>query len=481
MRYPIDRLLILSLFLCLGLVVVIAIPAGAEPSSLSVSGPRAGTDTGASPSNDGPPAQVEAPPFTLASLGDSPDALSIELGLVPVKPQEPASVTAPVEPAMPESAGPDPRPEPEVRPFPLAPGAGAKPPPAPARQVAAAPPSAHERPEVRFFLDRFQTGYRRAVVEQWLTRAGRYGGMIRDILVEKGLPEELVFTAMIESGFNPVAVSRVGAKGLWQFMAATARRYGLRVDRWMDERLDPEKSTIAAAAYLRDLYAMFGSWPLVQAAYNAGEMRVARAIQGMGSTDFWQLTRSPLLSDETKNFVASIQAISLIGRAPDRYGFMVTPADPLRYETVQVPAGTSLKRLAAQSGVEESALQGLNTELRLGQTPPGKPYAIKVPVGTSPQVHVALGRDPSHAQTVASRPSVPAGHRERVARPPARAYHVVKAQETVGSIAKRYGVTPTDIARWNRLSEADRIRPGDRLRVASLTRAEREDGQGGFR
>jgi membrane-bound lytic murein transglycosylase D len=198
----------------------------------------------------------------------------------------------------------------------------------------------------------------------------------------------------------------------------------------------------------------------------------------MGSTDFWQLTRSPLLADETKNFVASIQAISLIGRAPDRYGFTVTPADPLRYETVQVPAGTSLKRLAAQSGVEETVLAGLNTELRLGQTPPGKPYAMKVPVGTSPKVHVALGRDPAHMQVATSRA---APGRERVARAPSRAYHVVKPQETVGSIAKRYGVSPLEIARWNRLAEADRIRPGDRLRVASLTRAEREDGQGGFR
>jgi membrane-bound lytic murein transglycosylase D len=116
--------------------------------------------------------------------------------------------------------------------------------------------------------------------------------MIRDVLKARGLPEELAYTAMIESGFNPVAVSRAGAKGMWQFMAGTARGYGLRVDLWIDERLDPEKSTIAAAAYLRDLYTMFGSWTLAQAAYNAGEVKVSRAIRATGSSDFWTLAKT---------------------------------------------------------------------------------------------------------------------------------------------------------------------------------------------
>jgi membrane-bound lytic murein transglycosylase D len=178
---------------------------------------------------------------------------------------------------------------------------------------------------VRFFLDRFQTGYRRAVVESWLARSGRYLPMILDVFQRKGLPEELVFTAMIESGFNPVAVSHAGAKGLWQFMAPTARLYGLRVDRWLDERLDPEKSTVAAASYLRDLYTVFGSWDLAQAAYNAGEVRVQQAIQRTGSRDFWRLHRSPLLLEETKNFVPAIHAATLIGRQPERYGFTVIP------------------------------------------------------------------------------------------------------------------------------------------------------------
>ena len=143
--------------------------------------------------------------------------------------------------------------------------------------------------------------------------------------MQRGLPDDLLFTAMIESGFNPVAVSRAGAKGLWQFMEPTARRYGLRVDRWLDERLDAEKSTWAAASYFRDLYAMFGSWHLVQAAYNAGEARVVRAVQGMQTTDFWQLSRGNHFAEETKAHVAAIQAAALIAREPDRFGFSLSP------------------------------------------------------------------------------------------------------------------------------------------------------------
>ena len=140
--------------------------------------------------------------------------------------------------------------------------------------------------------------------------------MILEVFRQKGLPEELVFTAMIESGFDPVAVSRAGAKGLWQFMAPTARQYGLRVDRWLDERLDPEKSTVAAANYLQGPLHDFGSWDLVQAAYNAGEMKVIRAIERTGTRDFWSLTNSRLLRDETKNYVPAIHAVTLISRSP---------------------------------------------------------------------------------------------------------------------------------------------------------------------
>ena len=333
-----------------------------------------------------------------------------------------------------------------------------------------------ENHHVREFVDRFQTGYRRAVVEKWLTRSGQYLPMILDVFRQKGLPDELVFTAMIESGFNPVAVSRAGAKGLWQFMAPTARRYGLRIDDWLDERLDPEKSTMAAARHLLDLYAVFGSWNLVQAAYNAGEMRVLQAIRAMGTSDFWTLRGGQVLKDETKDYIPAIQAATLIAREPERYGFVFTPAEPLSYDVVVVPRGTSLKRLAARSDIPIDEFERLNTELKLKQTPPDGPYPLKVPVGVAKLVRAALERE---APARLAAPSLRASDVRLAKATQPLTVHVVKPHETVVVIAKRYGVSVADLSRWNDLDATARIRPGDRLRVTAISR--REEGQGGFR
>ncbi|HSE03982.1 MAG TPA: transglycosylase SLT domain-containing protein [Methylomirabilota bacterium] len=330
------------------------------------------------------------------------------------------------------------------------------------------------------FLEQFQTGYRRAIVERWLTRSGRYLPMILDVFRQKGLPEELVFTAMIESGFNPIAVSHAGAKGLWQFMAPTARRYGLRVDRWLDERLDPEKATVAAANYLSDLYKLFGSWELAQAAYNAGEMKVLRAIQGSGTRDFWSLTRTRLLRDETKNFVPAIHAVALIGQEPEGYGFTVQPEEPLSYEQITVPKATSLKHVAGLSGIPLEELVRLNSELRLKQTPPDSPYHLKVPRGSGAALQAGLDREAEARRTaVASRAADRGKRKIQVAAPAPAGVHVVQPRDTIGGIAKRYGVSVRQLARWNDLERGARIFPGDRLRVAAASQTDTE--QGGFR
>jgi membrane-bound lytic murein transglycosylase D len=305
--------------------------------------------------------------------------------------------------------------------------------------------------QIQRFVDHY-TGSRREIIGLWLSRSGRYLDMIREVFRAQGLPEDLAFMAMVESGFNPVAVSRAGAKGLWQFMAATARRYGLRVDHWVDERLDPVKSTNAAAAYLRDLYRQFGSWALVKAAYNAGETKVVRAIQAVGTTDFWALAQSRFLRVETKHFVPAVQAATLIGRDPARYGFEpMTSADTLT-ASLDVPGGTNLRILASVSGIPYATLRQLNPVLVRGIAPPGGPYELTVLEEDGERIVGAL----TTIRTGGRRLAVAVGT------------HVVQPRDTVVAIAKRYGIAVADVLRWNKLANADLIRPGDRLRVVEL-------------
>jgi len=327
---------------------------------------------------------------------------------------------------------------------------------------------------VQAFIERF-TGSRRDLVELWLNRSGRYLAMIRDVLRTQGLPEDLAFVAMIESGYNPLAVSRAGAKGLWQFMAGTARRYGLRVDQWVDERLDPEKSTTAAARYLRDLYQQFGSWALAKAAYNAGELKVIRAIKATNTTDFWALARTRFLRQETREFVPAIHAATVIGRDPQRFGFTPDEYTPVAIERVTVPASTNLKKLADGAGLPDDSLRKLNPVLVRGTTPPGAPYELRVPAGSREAIRTALTPKP--------RPAVVRGARRVSAKHDAVSgdVHVVQPRDTVSSIADHYGVTVRDILRWNGLEKQAVIRPGDRLHVAEVRLSAEGSGASGAR
>ena len=330
-------------------------------------------------------------------------------------------------------------------------------------------PAVNQQP-VKFFVDRFTTS-RRDVVGLWFQRSPQYLGMILPVLRSRGLPDELAYTAMIESGFNPRAVSRVGAKGLWQFLAPTARLYGLRVDRWVDERLDPQKSTVAAASYLRDLHTRYGSWELAQAAYNAGAVKVDRAVRKTGSTDFWTLAKTKLLKRETQDFVPAIHAVVVIGRDPGQYGFECNGATTFpEFDLVTVPPGTDLKKIAASSGISFQELRALNPTLIRGVTPPGKAWDVRVPAGTRESVVTALTPRKKAVQT-ASTGRRSSGSAE---------VHVVRPRDTLASIARQYGVSVGNVVRWNNLESEDSIRPGDRLRV-TVQSPSTELAQGGFR
>lgn len=231
----------------------------------------------------------------------------------------------------------------------------------------------------------------------YLKRSGRYEGMIRAKLRERGMPEDLLYLSMIESGFNPNAKSKAQAVGLWQFMAGTARGYGLRIDNYVDERRDPEKSTDAALRYLQDLYNQFGSWNLAAAAYNSGGNRVARIMREetgaeRGSEgDFWRI-RSRLPS-ETREYVPLMFAAALIGKEPHKYGLdRVERLLPLPVEKVDVPGGTSLDAVAEAIGVDGDDLRELNPELIRGTTPPGKSYDVRIPEGRAALLAANQGR-----------------------------------------------------------------------------------------
>lgn len=234
----------------------------------------------------------------------------------------------------------------------------------------------------------------RAQFQWFLDREGIYSSMIRQKLQARGLPEELVYLAAIESGFTPTARSKVSATGMWQFMDPTAREYGLRVDEWVDERRDPVRATDAALDYLQVLHGRFGSWYLAAAAYNAGPNRVSRLLRGhegdrWGDEDvYWEIIDG--LPFETREYVPKLIAANLLAREAGTFGFAAAESEPYRYDQVFVPGGTALAPLAAAMEVEPGALRDLNPHLIRGITPPGTSYPVRVPRGRSAVVVASL-------------------------------------------------------------------------------------------
>lgn len=233
--------------------------------------------------------------------------------------------------------------------------------------------------------------------EEFLSRENIYGGMIRQKLRERGMPEDLLYLAMIESGFSTAAISRVEASGLWQFMGPTAQEYGLEISEYVDERRDPLRATDAALDYLERMHERFGSWYLAAAAYNAGPARVARAVRSSGSDAkadeelFWEIVDR--LPSETRNYVPKLLAAVLLAKEAEKHGFQVNRSEPYRFERVWVPGGTSLDRIAEVLDLPVREMWDLNPHLVQGTTPPGTSYAVRVPPGRAPQVVASLGRE----------------------------------------------------------------------------------------
>ncbi|TAJ98728.1 MAG: LysM peptidoglycan-binding domain-containing protein [Candidatus Manganitrophaceae bacterium] len=292
----------------------------------------------------------------------------------------------------------------------------------------------------------FQTRLREKF-ELWLARSGQYLPMMRDILREHQLPEDLVFLALIESGFNPKAFSRAKAAGPWQFIKGTGKKYGLRIDQWIDERRDPVKSTAAAAKYLKDLFGMFGSWPLSMASYNAGEGRIMRAMARTKADDFWELKQSRHIRPETKNYVPKFMAATIIAKNPQKYGFIIEYHPPFLYDEVEISKATSLKTIAKAAGVTLAEIKVYNPELKKETTPPGYPhYRLKLPPGT---------RETFLANFT------PTPEKEPKSNPVQK--HRISKGETLNSIARKYDVSVGSLLRANELDRDSTIKTGHYL------------------
>ena len=299
---------------------------------------------------------------------------------------------------------------------------------------------------VRRWLEYFQ-GDGRENFAIYLSRAGRYEPMMRAVFRDAGLPEDLVYVSLIESGFSPRAYSRARAVGLWQFISSTGRLYGLESSYWVDERRDPILATKAAAAHLKDLYEEFGSWYLAAAAYNGGPNRVRRGIRYTGSDDFWTLSARRYLRRETRNYVPKLIAAALIAKQPEHFGFIgIRQSEPLAYEIVQVPDATSLDVIAQAAGVTTEEIAELNPQILRGVTPPGLRYSLRVPPGSGHRFAARYAAVP---------PS------ERVT----WVQHVVRRGDTLSEIARAYGVSISAITAANRGIRPRRLQIGQRLMI----------------
>ena len=277
----------------------------------------------------------------------------------------------------------------------------------------------------------------RGTLERALTRSGRYREMILRTLKEEGVPQDLIYLAQAESGFHPLALSRAGARGMWQFMASRASGYGLERNWWMDERQDPEKATRAAARHLKDLYNQFGDWYLAMAAYNSGPGNVQRAVQRTGYADFWELYRRGVLPKETQNYVPIIVAVTIMAKNPAQYGLEHIVPDPARsVDTVEINYPVDLRLVAECADTTVDVLQDLNPALLRLTTPKDREFELRLPAGTADKFQTAISAIPQDMRVWWR-------------------YHKVQPGETLDQVARRYRTTGKAIAEANNLEDEE--------------------------
>ncbi len=361
------------------------------------------------------------------------------------------------------------------------------------------------------FLNYYQ-GRGRRIMEEGLRRSGRYLDYFAEVFEREQVPRDLIYLPHIESLFKPRAYSRAHARGLWQFVAGTGRRYGLEIDWWIDERSHVEKSTVAAARHLRDLYDEFGDWYLVLTAYNSGPGRVRRVHRRHGDLDYWEMRSRRLIPRETRNYVPSFLAALIIFKHPEKYGFHVEPEQPVALDRVPLDFQVDLRVVAELLDMKPQEVLDLNPQLRRGVTPYQRPgFELAVPEGTGDRLAAQLetlpeekrlkvqhyrvrrgdtlsqiaGRFGSSVRAIADMNRIRNVHRLRLGqdllipsagwRAPTRSArasrsrsgsYVVRRGDSLYRIARRLGLTVSQLATWNNIRPSQTIFPGQRLRLA---------------
>jgi membrane-bound lytic murein transglycosylase D len=294
------------------------------------------------------------------------------------------------------------------------------------------------------YLNFFQTPRGRAIVETGLRRKGKYQEMISRVLRQEGVPQDLIYLAQAESAFQPLALSRAGARGIWQFVQWRGNEYGLKRSWWVDERMDPEKATRAAAQHLRDLYGLYGDWYLAMAAYNCGPGNVQKGIERTGYADFWELYKRNVLPKETKNYVPIIVALTLIAKDAAHYGISVDADEPVETDTVKPGRAIDLRLVAETIDVDVNTLRALNPSLLRMATPDDPEFVLRLPKGTSEKFSAEIADIPPDKWVSWRR-------------------HRVESGETLSAIAKKYHVTAAAIADANDLEHSASLDPGEKL------------------